>query len=138
MSSRLRRISTVDASYVGSMLGETLRGQPLERVNVALAGGEPIVVGLMAATISFGGKVANAYGSTGSGDGFIAKLSPSGAGLWAYGIGGSDNNDQVNAVAVDAQGNTACTGKLGGEGSPITLFGRARSAPACLRPLSLR
>ena len=75
----------------------------------------------MAATISFGGKVANAYGS---GDGFIAKLSPSGAGLWAYGIGGSDNNDQVNAVAVDAQGNTACTGKLGGEGSPITLFGQ--------------
>jgi hypothetical protein len=86
--------------------------------------GEPIVVGLMAATISFGGKVANAYGATGSGDGFIAKLSPSGAGLWAYGIGGSDNNDQINAVAVDTQGNTACTGNLGGEGSPITLFGQ--------------
>ena len=84
--------------------------------------GEPIVVGLMNATISFGSKVANAY--SGSGDGFIAKLSPSGAGLWAYGIGGPDNNDQINAVAVDAKGNVACTGIVGGEGSAITLFGQ--------------
>ncbi len=86
--------------------------------------GEPIVVGLMQATLSFGTKVANAYGSTGSGDGFIAKLSPSGTGLWAYGIGGPDNNDQINAVAVDQQGNVACTGIVGGEGSAITLFGQ--------------
>lgn len=84
--------------------------------------GEPIVVGLMSATISFGGKVATAYGDSGIGDGFIAKLSPSGAGLWAYGVGGSDNNDQINAVAVDQSGNVATTGTLGGEGNPITLF----------------
>jgi hypothetical protein len=84
--------------------------------------GEPIVAGSMSATISFGGKVATGYG--GNGDGFIAKLSPTGAGLWAYGIGGSGGTDQFASVAVDLQGNVASTGWLQGEGNPKTLFGQ--------------
>ncbi|HEY1960609.1 MAG TPA: hypothetical protein VGH28_33590 [Polyangiaceae bacterium] len=82
--------------------------------------GELIVVGLMNASISFGTKVATAAGG---GDGFIAKLSPAGTGLWAYGIGGSGNNDQTNAVDVDKAGNVAAIGTLGGSGNPITLLG---------------
>lgn len=84
--------------------------------------GNLAVVGLMGDTLTFGTKVATAFG--GAGDGFIAKLSPTGTGLWAYGIGGAGNNDQINAVAVDQQGNVASVGTLGGSGSPITLFGK--------------
>jgi hypothetical protein len=83
--------------------------------------GEPILVGLMNGGLDLGGKPAATYGA---GDGFIGKLTPSGAGLWAYGIGGSANNDQINNVTVDPKGRVACVGNVGGEGNPITLFGK--------------
>ena len=87
--------------------------------------GEVVVGGYIGATTAFGTKLATA--SSGSaGDGFLAKLSPTGAGQWAYGIGGSGGTDEVTSVAVDRQGLVAAVGTLGtldGSGSEISFFG---------------
>jgi hypothetical protein len=88
--------------------------------------GEPIVVGTMGGTIDFGGKLATAPGVA---NGFIAKLTPTGRGRWAYGVGSSTTSgftggDAVTAVAVDPRGNIACTGTLGTSSSPSTLLGK--------------
>jgi hypothetical protein len=82
--------------------------------------GQTIVSGGMLGAIDFG-KVAASYGGL---DGFVAKLSPTNTGLWAYGIGGSGAADQVNAVAVDKNGNVAAAGTMEGEGIPKALFGK--------------
>jgi len=87
--------------------------------------GQVIVGGLMQSSINFG-KPASAAGA---GDGFVAKLSATWAGQWAYGIGGSTNNDQTNGVAVDNAGNVAIVGTIGGSVNPITVLGTNTTVP---------
>jgi hypothetical protein len=87
--------------------------------------GYPVVVGRMSSTIDFG-RPATAYGA---GDGFVARLLPTGGAVWAYGVGSSSGIDKINAVAVDAKGNVAVVGTLQGSGDPITLFGKTVNVP---------
>lgn len=88
--------------------------------------GEPVVVGRMSGDLFLGGSVvATAAGGT---DGFIAKLSPTGTGLWAYGVGASDGEEQLNSVAVDSHGNVAAAGSLA-ENTPFKLFGQTIDIP---------
>jgi hypothetical protein len=102
-------IARFDAT--GTLLGANGYGSVMNEVPTNIAvdrWNEVIVSGLMNGDVNFG-KPAMAYGG---GDGFVAKLSPTSAGLWAYGIGSSAIDDEANSVAVDKAGNVAISGKV--------------------------
>jgi hypothetical protein len=88
--------------------------------------GNPYVTGYFAETISLGtGAARQTLASAGGEDIFVAKLNTAGELLWAMRIGGPED-DRTNAIAVDAEGNVAVTGRF----SDTLSFGGASSSDA--------
>jgi uncharacterized protein (AIM24 family) len=85
--------------------------------------GNVLLAGQYAGAIDFGG---GPLASAGSFDGFLAKLSGTGAYLWAKRVGGG-SADMVTAVGVDASGNPTLVGYFAGVadfgGGPLTSAG---------------
>jgi len=68
--------------------------------------GAAIIAGSFAGTIDFGGGF---LGSSGPGDGFVAKVDAAGKHLWSRRLGGV-NDDRAMAVTTDVAGNVVVTG----------------------------
>jgi len=87
------------------------------------AAGDAIVAGSFRGTADFGG---GPLSSAGSDDVFLAKYAPGGAHLWSRSFGGS-GSDVAKAIAVDAGGNVAITGRFSATvdfgGGPLTSAG---------------
>ena len=77
------------------------------------ASGNALVTGLTSSS----GWIAVGYDAThnGSGDAFVAKLSPGGTHLWSTYLGGS-STDEGRGIAVDASGNVLVTGSTNSSG----------------------
>jgi hypothetical protein len=69
--------------------------------------GNVLVVGAYTGALDFGGGALTASGGL---DGFIAKLTPAGAYVWAHAYGSSGNHE-ILAVASDPSGNVLVTGE---------------------------
>ncbi len=73
-------------------------------------------------TFPGGANPSTQFASTyGRNDGFVAKYDPDGGLVWAFKVGG-ENDDQVNSIALDRDGNIYITGMMG-EGSSIYFSG---------------
>ncbi len=75
--------------------------------------GNSYVTGLFLFTTTFGSTTLTAKGGGGSGDVFVAKLSPSGKFLWVVSAGGG-SWDFGWGIAVDNAGNSYVTGAFVG------------------------
>ena len=74
------------------------------------AAGQITLGGYFFGQLDLGGGPLTSAGST---DGFLARLDPSGAHVWSKSFGGPDG-DQLNGLVVDAAGNVAVAGAIGG------------------------
>lgn len=88
------------------------------------AEGNIILAGTSNGEMNFDGKKIGVLGDI---DGFVAKLSPSGNAIWAFGIGG-DNSQYCTNLAVDSVGNVSVTGQFFGSitfspGNTVTATG---------------
>jgi hypothetical protein len=72
--------------------------------------GNAVIVGQFSPSLTFGKKTLTSKGLT---DGFIVKFTPEGTLLWAQALG-SDGNDIVYGVAMDAAGAPFIAGKIEG------------------------
>jgi hypothetical protein len=92
--------------------------------------GNVLVVGQYSGTLDFGGA-SDKLVEVGGGDGFVAKLAPTGETLWARSVGMYEY-DWLSGVASDPMGNVLVAGALGSSadlgGGPIENYG----APAGL------
>ncbi|MBZ5606184.1 MAG: SBBP repeat-containing protein, partial [Acidobacteriia bacterium] len=96
------------STYLGSTANEAARGIALDAAgNVYIAGSTTSTDLSTVSTVqpNFGGLTANIF----TGDGFIAKFSPSGTLLYLTYLGGS-RDDGISAIAVDSAGNAYLTG----------------------------
>ena len=76
-----------------------------------LADGSAIVTGRFSGTATFG---ATSLTSDGGGDAFVAKISASGAWIWANQVGGATFSDEGRSVSVSADGSAIVTGYFQG------------------------
>jgi hypothetical protein len=85
------------------------------------ASGNVIVGGSFTGNVSFGTVPANTLTSAGQLDGFVAKLSPALAPVWAVRIGGA-KNDVLNGVAVDSFGDVIAVGGFYGTTTGVAVL----------------
>jgi hypothetical protein len=78
------------------------------------ANGNIVVGGHFASLMSFGGAQPLASGSPFLYNGFIVKLSPTGAEIWSRSLGTAGVNEIVSSVAVDPSGNVYALGYYNG------------------------
>jgi hypothetical protein len=103
-------VFVVKLDPAGNYLWARRYGDPQDQVCVAAAvdaSGDVVIGGWFSGTLTFGTNPPLAC--AGGVDGFVAKLDPSGTALWSKRFG-AVGSDEVEGVAVDAQGNVCITG----------------------------
>jgi hypothetical protein len=102
------------AQYFGSAIGAGSTSADIGKAIARDAAGNIYVTGLFNGTVDFdpGPGTVNLT-SAGANDIFVAKYTPTGALIWAKGMGGT-GEDQPLAIAVDASGNVLTTGAFNG------------------------